>query len=136
MKIDALGRPGEVISLASLKGQVVLLDFWATWCGPCQESMPVVEEMARKYSDRGFTVLSLNTEGPGTAAAARRMTQRLAPSVLLATDSGAASSVFNVTTIPHMLVIDREGIVRLVHRGLRSASALRADLQAAIEPLL
>jgi thiol-disulfide isomerase/thioredoxin len=134
--IDARGALGPTRSLSSFRGQVVVLDFWATWCGPCRASMPVLEDMARKYGDQGLVVLSLNTEGSEVAPAARAMADDLSPSVELMSDNGAVSALYKVTTIPHMLVIDREGQVQWVHRGFVNASRLRDGLDDAIAPLL
>ena len=134
--IQADGRLGSRFSLSSLRGQVVVLDFWATWCGPCRASMPVLNQIAQAHQDQGLVVLSLNTEGPRLAPAARKMADELSPGVKLASDNGPVSLLYKVTTIPHMLVIDREGEVRWVHRGFTSAKALREGLEDAIRPLL
>jgi thiol-disulfide isomerase/thioredoxin len=135
-RISANGQLGPKFTLHSLRGQVVVLDFWATWCGPCRASMPVLGELAETYKDRGLVVLSLNTEGPRLALAARKMADELSPQVMLASDNGPVSQLYSVTTIPHMLVIDREGRVSWVHRGFSGASALRDGLKDAIRPLL
>ncbi len=134
--ILANGELGQTFSLRSLRGKVVILDFWATWCGPCRASMPVLGELAKTYKEQGLVVLSLNTEGWRLATAARKMADELSPHVKLASDNGPVSELYNVNTIPHMLVIDREGRVRWVHRGFNSASALRDGLNEAIRPLL
>ena len=120
--VDGQGALAGKISLSSMRGKVIVLDFWATWCGPCRASMPVLNELARTYKGRGLVVLSVNTEGPGMARAAREMANELAPATTLASDHGPVSALYQVTTIPHMLVIDREGRVRWVHRGFTSAS--------------
>jgi thiol-disulfide isomerase/thioredoxin len=134
--IAANGELGPSFTLQSLRGQVVILDFWATWCGPCRASMPVLGELADTYKDEGVIVLSLNTEGKRLAPAARKMADELSPQVQLASDNGPVSQLYKVTTIPHMLVINREGRVSWVHRGFTSASALRDGLNDAIRPLL
>lgn len=134
--VDARGALGPAISLSSLRGKVVILDFWATWCSPCRASMPVLEDMATTYKDQGLVVLSLNTEGAESARAARSMVDELAPSVKLMSDNGRVSLLYKVTTIPHMLVIDREGQVQWVHRGFVGSSSLHDGLTEAVTPLL
>ncbi len=135
-RINADGSLGAPLALSSLEGSVVIIDFWATWCGPCASAMPVLEEVAGQYKDRGVLVLSVNTEGSSEARAARSMANRLAPSLLLVSDSGLASRLYKVTTIPHMLVLDREGRVQWVTRGFGTASGLRRELRSIIDELL
>ena len=134
--IDARGQLGPDFSLSASRGEVIVLDFWATWCGPCKASMPVLEDIAESYADRGVRVISINTEGAGAAQRARRMANQLAPSLELVSDTGVASALYKVNTIPHMLIIDREGTVRWVHRGMGSAGGLRRDLEKATKALL
>lgn len=135
-QIEERGRLGPELSLAAHRGSVVVIDFWATWCGPCESAMPVLEEVARQYKERGLVILSVNTEGPGAAPSARAMAERLSPSLTLLSDEGSASVLYKVTTIPHMLVVDREGRVRWIHRGFSTASGLHSDLSEIIEELL
>lgn len=134
--IDGQGQLAEQLALDSLRGSIVIIDFWATWCGPCASSMPVLEEVALLYRDKGVRVLSINTEGPRQARAARAMVQRLSPSVTLVSDQGEVSQLYKVGTIPHMLVLDPKGQVRWVHRGFSGASSMRSSLRAIIEELL
>lgn len=134
--IAASGALGPSFTLSEAKGEIIVLDFWATWCGPCKASMPVLNGIAQTYADRGVRVVSVNTEGTGAAQKARRMADRLAPSVDLVSDTGMASSLYKVNTIPHMLIVDREGTVRWVHRGMGTTAQLRKDLERAIEALL
>jgi len=134
--IDAQGRLAGEFTLSESRGKVVILDFWATWCGPCKASMPVLNEIAQRYADRGVIVLSINTEGGAAAQRARTMANQLAPSVELLSDTGVASSLYKVNTIPHMLMLDRKGTVRWVHRGMGTRAGLRKDLEQAIEALL
>lgn len=127
---------GEPFSLAEVEGQVVLLDFWASWCGPCVQSMPAIERVARRYADRGLVVVSVNTEGADAAEHAAALLRARTPSAIGVSDDGAVSDRYKVTTIPHMVVVDRRGVVRAVHRGFAGAERLERDLDEAIAPLL
>ncbi len=135
-RIDSEGHLGAQFSLSQTRGSIVILDFWATWCGPCKASMPVLEGMAKEYAGQGLVILSINTEGRSMTRQARQMVNRLAPTVELLSDQGQAASLYKVNTIPHMLILDRNGTVVWVHRGMGSAAGLRSDLNQAIEALL
>ena len=75
-QIDSEGHLGAPVALEALRGKVVLVDFWATWCRPCIKSMPALERVYRRLRHRGFTVLSVNTDGPGDSLDARRSQPR------------------------------------------------------------
>src|SRR5688500_8367755 len=62
------GRGGKTLDLSQFKGQVVMINFWATWCGPCRQEMPLLEDIHKKYKAMGFTMLGVNVE-PDSAAA-------------------------------------------------------------------
>jgi thiol-disulfide isomerase/thioredoxin len=115
--IAAQGRPGPAIALESLRGQVVVLDFWATWCAPCRDALPALERLQARHRGRGLTVLGINIEGAGAAAAARAMADRLGVSYPLLADAGEVADRYQVTTIPHLVLIDRHGVVRGVFHG-------------------
>jgi cytochrome c biogenesis protein CcmG, thiol:disulfide interchange protein DsbE len=136
-RIGAGGEVGpEQVSLSSFRGRVVVIDFWATWCGPCLESMPVIERVVLGYRERGVGLLSVNTEGVEVAGKARRMADSLSPSAELVSDEGRVGDLYQVSTIPHLVVVDREGRVRLVHRGFSGARSLERQLTGAIDELL
>ena len=136
-RINMDGRLGEDVSLESLRGKVVLMDFWATWCKPCKRSMPVLDELSQKFSKQGLVVLSINTEGADFAASARRMVEKLAPNVELVSDVNLeASRAYRAVTIPFMVLIDRDGVVRSAHAGFSSESSLLKNLNAAIADAL
>jgi len=134
--IDDTGHLGEPRDLADQRGRVVVLDFWATWCGPCRESMPVLESIHQTYRDRGVEVWSINTEGPSVAGAARALASKLGVTTIQLSDDGRVASRFKVTTIPHMVVIDRAGVIRHVHRGFSTAGRLQGELERVIGSLL
>src|SRR6187549_1831383 len=64
------GRGGKTIDLSQFKGQVVMINFWASWCGPCRQEMPLLEDIYKKYKPMGFTMLAVNVEPDSKAAEA------------------------------------------------------------------
>ena len=133
--IGADGRLEESVALAELRGKVVIIDFWATWCGPCRSSMPRIEAVSRKFADRDVVTLSINTESPRARKKARAMVDRLSPSAVLVHDTAGVADLFGVTTIPHLVVLDPEGTLVWVHHGGLGSSGQR-DLTATIEKVL
>ena len=133
---------GKEVSLASLKGSVVVLDFWATWCGPCMKGLPKVDEFAKwaKESGKAIKVYGVNTmeesEGPDD------LTKKIGefwkkkgfsfPTLLDA--NGEANKAYGVQGIPFTVVIDPQGKVADVHMGL--SPTLVEDLKKATEEAL
>jgi thiol-disulfide isomerase/thioredoxin len=124
-----LDASGGAVDLASLKGKVVYVDFWASWCVPCRLSMPTLDAMYKKHAAQGFTVVGFNKDV--AAADAQRFLQRVPVSFPLALDSkDAAAKAFDVKAMPSGYLADRKGIVRKVHRGFteETANALEKDI--------
>lgn len=109
--------PAGPRSLAELRGRVILVDFWATWCVPCRRSMPAIEGLWGKYKDQGLTVVSINVENDAAKASAFAAASRPRLDFPLFVDDGAAQSAFQVDSIPHLVLIDRHGRIDLVHVG-------------------
>jgi thiol-disulfide isomerase/thioredoxin len=107
------GVLGARLSLDATRGKVTIVDFWATWCGPCLRSMPALDALAARYPN-DLTVIAVNLDD---AASARALFDRAGYRLTLVADDGHTSERYGVTTIPHSVVIDRAGVVRLVHRG-------------------
>lgn len=121
---------GSRFKLAERKGKIVILDFWATWCGPCMQYMPQVEEVARDFVDQGVQLIAVNMEEQPEAI--KSMLERHKMKLTIALDrDGAVAGKFSVTAIPQTVVIDREGkVARLyVGGGKGTADALRKALQ-------
>lgn len=124
---------GTGVDLAGLKGKVVYVDFWASWCVPCRLSMPALETLYRKHASRGFTVVGFNEDVD--LADAQRFMQRVPVSFPLVQDAkDAAARAFDVKAMPSGYLIDRKGLVRKVHRGFTQETA--AALESEIEELL
>jgi thiol-disulfide isomerase/thioredoxin len=109
--IGADGTPGPVVELAKLRGQVVVVDFWATWCGPCLKALPSLEAISKRP---GVRVLAINLDNTQKA---RKLFDDAHLTMTLLADDGETSDRYAVSSIPHTVVIDREGIVRVVARG-------------------
>jgi thiol-disulfide isomerase/thioredoxin len=129
------GRLGDAqpLPLQSFRGQVMYVDFWASWCVPCRLSMPALDALYRKHSARGFTVVGVNKD---TALAdAQRFLKRVPVAFPLAQDpEDALAKAFAVKAMPSGYLIDRRGVVRRVHRGFTAETA--AALEREVEELL
>jgi cytochrome c biogenesis protein CcmG, thiol:disulfide interchange protein DsbE len=120
--IDFAGADGSKISLASLKGRVVLVDFWASWCGPCAAAFPAVEELFQDYRSRGFEVLAVNLDEKRQDAE-RFLADRPHAMTVVFDPRGASAKVFGLQAMPTSYLIGRDGTVRYVHTGYSPATA-------------
>ncbi len=121
-------RDGGKVSLADLKGQVVMINFWATWCGPCRQEMPLLAQLHDKYAPLGFTLLGVNVEPDSAAAVAWLKGLPVTFPILFDTDSAVAGR-FGVDGMPSSVLVDRSGQVRYVHRGYKPGDEARyADM--------
>jgi thiol-disulfide isomerase/thioredoxin len=126
----------ERLALSSLRGKAVILDFWETWCYPCREAMPVLDKIAADYPGGEVAFVSVCSDGTRRPVDARRLVDRLAPHAQLVADGGAVADRYGVGTIPHMVVVGRDGSVVHVHRRFTGADALERDLREAIAEAL
>jgi peroxiredoxin len=113
-----VARDGGKVTLAGLKGQVVMINFWATWCGPCRQEMPLLAQLHAKYEPLGFTMLGVNVEPDSAAAVAWLKGVPVTFPILFDTDSAVAGR-FGVEGMPSTVLVDRNGQVRYVHRGYK-----------------
>jgi peroxiredoxin len=109
---------GNTVNLAQYRGQVVMINFWATWCGPCRQEMPLLEQLYRKYKPMGFTLLGVNVE-PDSAAAARWLEATPVSFPILFDVDSKVSKLYSVQGMPSTVIVDRKGQVRWVHRGYK-----------------
>jgi thiol-disulfide isomerase/thioredoxin len=117
------GALGPPVALAASRGKVTVLDFWATWCGPCLVAMPRLDKIARAHPE--VTVLAINVDDP---AAARALFDRRGYAMTLVADDGDTSQRYSVSSIPHTVIIDRRGVVRSVVRGTAGDIAALVDV--------
>lgn len=117
--------------LAGLAGQVVLVDFWATWCGACRESLPRLLEWQRAYGPRGLRLVGVSSEKPEVLR--KFASGRELPFTVAVDPDDKVGATYHVPAIPMLVVIDRAGVVRFVHIG---GGAHLDEVEAAIRPLL
>ena len=135
-RIDDAGRIVEdEVSLSSLRGRAVVIDFWATWCQPCRQSMPVIGRTVAKKGERAV-LLSVGTDGWDAPERARRLVDELAPGGVLVADDGAIADMYGVSTIPHLVIVSPEGRIVAVERRFTTAVALQRSLAAALDRAL
>jgi peroxiredoxin len=109
-------RDGKTVTLAQFKGDVVMLNFWASWCGPCRQEMPLLDSIYKQYKDMGFTLIGVNVEPNSRDANAWLMKTPVSYPILYDTKS-QVSQLYHVQAMPTTVIIDRKGIVRFVHNG-------------------
>ena len=111
-------RSGKNIKLSELRGQVVMLNFWASWCGPCRKEMPLLEKISKKYKRLGFTLLGVNVEQDSNAA--KRYLKDVKVSFPILFDrTNKTSKLYNVSAMPTTILIDRNGNKRFLHKGYK-----------------
>ena len=140
---ESIGEPAPALSLATLdggrmnlaelKGQVVVLDFWAVWCKPCLMALPGVIEVTSELADKGVTFYAVNQLDKKDKIRSLLKEKGWDLPVALDTD-GSAGQAFGVTGIPHTVIIDREGVIRHVHSGF--FPGMEKQLKEEVEALL
>ncbi|MGD0099510.1 MAG: TlpA disulfide reductase family protein [Acidobacteriota bacterium] len=120
---------GQEISLDQYKGKVVMLDFWATWCGPCRMTMPLLEKLQKEYPNN-MVLLAINLEESRDTVRDYIRQQGLNSHVLL-DEKGSLGEVYGTEAIPMQVLIDKEGIVRDIKTGFSPTMAgqLRAEIE-------
>ena len=107
---------GPNLRLKEQRGRVVMVNFWATWCGPCRQEMPQLNRLYEKYKSSGFVLLGVNVDDDTKKAAEVAGKLGVTFPVLLDTDK-SVSKLYDLSTMPSTVIIDRDGKVRYVHRG-------------------
>jgi cytochrome c biogenesis protein CcmG/thiol:disulfide interchange protein DsbE len=125
------GVPGARMSLADLKGRPVLLDFWASWCGPCALEAPVIDRVSRRFEKRGLVVLGVNVSDPPDVIKAYAAQKGLSYPMVL--DPGSSvSGRYGVKQLPSLVVIDRQGNVLAFLTGMVDEASLSDIVTAAM----
>ena len=109
---------GNNIRLSEYRGQVVLINFWASWCGPCRQEFPLLDDLHQKYQPMGFTVFGVNVEQD------RKLADKVLREIpvnfpILFDDTNEVSKAYDVDAMPSTVLVDRNGEIRYMHRGYK-----------------
>ena len=131
--VDAAGKE---YTNKSLKGQVVLIDFWATWCGPCKAASPTIQSLHEKYSKKGLMVIGANAfERTNKDGAAASYSKEHGYTYQMTINNDAFAKSLGVKGIPTFLIIDRSGVVRKVQVGYGGDESAKALEDAIVQAL-
>lgn len=124
---------GKAVKLSSFQGKVVLVDFFASWCAPCREELPVLEKLHKTYHEQGLVILGVNIDNE--VSAARNFLKTLPVSFLVLHDADKkVAKLYAPPTMPSSYLIDRKGHVHRVHKGFRASDA--AKIEAELKKML
>jgi len=124
---------GETVSLEALGGKILLLDFWATWCGPCKEALPHIAEISRTYKDQNVLAISIDLKEDEETVRKFAQSNQMNWIVIIDRDGGVAKK-YEVTAIPTLFLVDQNGVVRYAHVGF--FKELKEELSRRISELL
>jgi len=120
---------GDKVSLSGLRGKVVLLDFWATWCPPCRKELPEVEKLRQQFGDKGLVVLGVNDEDSGTVKSFLKKNEYGLP--VLMDSKHDVHRMYGASAIPTVIIIDKNGVIKAHYVGARDREELIAALKTA-----
>ena len=125
---------GKLVKSSSFAGKVVILDFWATWCGPCRMEIPEFVELQRKYADKGLAVVGVSLDQGGASAVKGFMTRTGVNYPVVLADEAVVSAFGGVEAIPTTFVIDRRGRIVGKHIGYTEKSEFEAEIKSLLKP--
>lgn len=111
-------RSGDNIRLEDHRGEVVMLNFWASWCGPCRQEMPLMDDIYSRYQDLGFTILAVNVD-ENRDEALRFLDKVPVSYPVLYDPESSVSELYEVPAMPTTVMIDRDGNARYIHYGYK-----------------
>ena len=109
---------GKPVKLSQYKGDVVMINFWATWCGPCRQEMPLLESIYKQYKGKRFTLLGVNVE-PDSKPAEDWLKKTPVSFPVLFDKESKVSNLYKVSGMPSTVFVDRKGFVRVIHQGYK-----------------
>ena len=124
---------GKNLKLSEFRGQVVMLNFWASWCAPCRQEMPLLEDLYKKYKSLGFTLLGVNVEQDSSKAATLLRSIKVSFPILF-DNKNTVSKLFHVAAMPTTVIVDRDGHLRYLHQGYKPGYEL--EYQKEVRALL
>jgi peroxiredoxin len=107
---------GSTVALSSMRGKVVLIDFWAQWCEPCKKELPQLDKLAKEYAGKGVVIVAVNIDKQRDNA--ERMVKQLGVSLPVLLDpAGSVAGTYDLPKMPTSFVVDKKGIIRYVNEG-------------------
>lgn len=134
---SAKATTGKTLTLKSLRGKVVLMDYWATWCGPCRMATPTLQSLHKQFGPKGLAVVGMSTDDARSVSQVKPFMKHfgITYAVTTAPDANArAASAYRVNGIPSQYLIDKKGVVRWSQAGYSEAE--KTMLPAMIKKLL
>ena len=125
---------GRQVSLAQLKGKVVMVNFWATWCVPCRQEMPHLQALYERYESLGFELLAVNVEKNNAEGARKWLEETPVTFPVLFDGNNRVSKLYKVQTMPSTVLIGRDGTMRFIHHGYKPG--YESEYQTQVRALL
>ena len=125
---------GKPVSLASLKGKVVMVNFWATWCVPCRQEMPHLQALYEKYNGLGFELLAVNVEKNNAEGARKWLEETPVTFPVLFDPNNEVTKLYKVQTMPSTVLVARDGTMRFIHHGYKPG--YESEYQTQVRALL
>jgi cytochrome c biogenesis protein CcmG/thiol:disulfide interchange protein DsbE len=128
-----LGGDGNAVTMRQLRGRAVLLDFWATWCPPCRVEAPIVDEIARRWRDKGVVVVGVDTDAPDQGDPRQFALAEGLTYPIVHDDKGEASRLYDIANLPTLVILSRSGKVVAVRVGITDDTEIERLLRRALD---